>query len=848
MIRLTRPWRGMVVAMLVAAGLIGVGNGQSKASSLTVYVSPLGSDANPGTMSLPVQTVARAAILAREAEAATHGSVTVLLAGGTYRLARPLDLGVDDSGSLGGHITWTAAPGQQPIISGAVQITDWRVVNASRDVWEAAVAPSLNTRQLYVNGVRAELAMGELPVSVRETNEGYLASSNTLAHWADVGGAELGWIGQMGKWSTQTCPIARATGRRIWMREPCWANTQRHEEDLVTSCCLGTPDFIENARELLTEPGQFYLDRTHNLIYYEPRLGQDMTDADVEAPVLQSLIRGRGRAAATFQNVEFSGLEFAYATWLQPGSSSGFAEVQAGYTLTGPHGTREGLCHLAQRGTCPYGSWTPEPGAVSLVFDKNIAFVDDIFVHLGAAALRLGDGSQGDTVSGSVFTDISGNGIELGRVDEPSASGGAQTRSDSITENHLFGFPTEFYGGVPILIGYAARCLVSHNQIDHVSYSAISIGWGGWLDKIGQPSLANYSRRNVISDNLIFDYLNTLSDGAGIYTLGITGTSMKNGERVTGNVIYDQLDWGRALQSDDGGTFITYEDNVVYGTAYAWDCSHLPKCYSQRVDHNYWQQTYPNKSRGPIAASANTVIATSADAPSSLVADAGLMPVYRSILTWTDGSQSPPGQPTRVFIFDASGDSASVTWQPPVAEGSSPVTSYTVQACQYGTSDCRSASTTVSVPADEFEKKGYVTLNGLQAGQRYRFTVTAANGYGSGTPSIQVPANAGAMHGRKPRHVKGTRYQAGPGIVALAWYPPLTGVENPILAYTVTCSNGQTQTVAGAGQLLPQNQGSRLNAVFGGLAAGTKYTFTITPRTLAGPGPSVSVGPLSPMA
>ncbi|MET8243981.1 hypothetical protein ABZV31_05820 [Streptomyces sp. NPDC005202] len=42
------------------------------------------------------------------------------------------------------------------------------------------------------------------------------------------------------------------------------------------------------------------------------------------------------------------------------------------------------------------------------------------------------------------------------------------------------------------------------SQIDHVGYSAISLGWGGWPDKIGDPAT---SHDNAVRNNLIFDYM-----------------------------------------------------------------------------------------------------------------------------------------------------------------------------------------------------------------------------------------------------------------------------------------------------------------------------------------------------
>ena len=80
--------------------------------------------------------------------------------------------------------------------------------------------------------------------------------------------------------------------------------------------------------------------------------------------------------------------------------------------------------------------------------------------------------------------------------------------SDNRIDNNLFeNVGAEFRGGIAIVIGYARHTLVTHNQIDHIPYAAMSIGWGGWPDKINQAGQANRSTGNVISANLAHDLM-----------------------------------------------------------------------------------------------------------------------------------------------------------------------------------------------------------------------------------------------------------------------------------------------------------------------------------------------------
>src|SRR5579872_1980211 len=92
--------------------------------SAVIYVSPFGNDNNPGTYSMPIRTLTHARDIVRKRLPLVKG-MTVYLAGGTYHLGQPLSLNATDSGRHGHKVLWTALPGTQPIISGAVRISGW---------------------------------------------------------------------------------------------------------------------------------------------------------------------------------------------------------------------------------------------------------------------------------------------------------------------------------------------------------------------------------------------------------------------------------------------------------------------------------------------------------------------------------------------------------------------------------------------------------------------------------------------------------------------------------------------------------------------------------------------------
>lgn len=834
----------------------------ASAASAQTYVSPQGSDANPGTAARPVLSIQHALELSRSAK--KH---EIVLRGGTYRLAEPIRLSAADSG-----VAFVAERGAHAVISGGVRISEWREVDARRHVWAAAVPGAVvNTRQIYVNGVRSTRTRGRVPVELTETPTGYTAADATMSSWKNPADMEFVYTGGnsiwsersegLGSWTEPRCPVQSISGTTITMAQPCWDNSTKRvmlpsgarTANLVGPMSVGKrPEYVENAYELLGTPGQFYFDRPSHTIYYVPRAGEHLKSADVELPVLETLIEGDGTASAPVENIRFSGIQFSYATWLAPSGPDGFSEIQANYQVTGAAGySRQALCNLVPGGMCPYGAWTQAHGNISLAFAHHVQFLDDDFIHLGAAALTLGDGAQNDVVRGCVFTDVSGNGVQLGGVDTPLAPI-AEFTSDNRIENNLFrNVGAEFRGGIPIVVGYARNTVITHNQIDHIPYAAISMGWGGWPDKIKQAGQANNSTGNVIRDNLIHDLMIDLSDGGGIYTQGLTGKSLQDGEKITGNVIYDQYSSGHEIYTDNGSSMITVSGNVMFNTNHDnWGSRHHDYYDGQdgkdfdplAIENNYWQQGDADSSKGNVTESGNRLIASLDEVPSSVMANAGLMPEYKAALARRFDALVParaPEAPMRVAAAAGNG-SAMVTFSPPVDTGNSPVVEYSVVA---------STGAGARISAAEFARVAYVRVPGLTNGQPVTFTVTATNAAGtsvSSLPSFGVTPSDRQVE-RLPAPGNVSAHPGSNGEVSIHFQRPKVSAgvdEGAITSYVVTVEpTGQKVTFVGRNVVTLEGTHTTFK-VIPGLKPGT-YTFHVAAVNEVGEGEAATAGPVT---
>src|SRR5581483_1672990 len=831
----------------------------SMSAAPVIHVSASGDDAANGGPQNPVRTLARARELTRSAPERATGDITIVVHG-LIRLSDPLQLTSEDSGKGGHNIIYTGADGSRAIITGARQVTGWKLVDAAKNLWAAPAPPGVaNSRQLFVNGARARRAADRPPLRLERTASGYTTESPLLTHWRNPADIEFVYTGGnnlwseksagLGAWTEPRCPVAAISATEITMAQPCWDNSTRRvmlpadsgfhrTANLVGPASIGkTPTAVENAFELLTAPGQGDFDRAAAAIYYIPRPGEDLAGADVELPVLEKLIDGRGSPDHPIHNIIFRHLEFTGATWLYPSSNEGFSEIQANYMVTGSNGYAvQGLCQLAPGGTCPYGAWTKTPGNVSFAYDQQLQFDDCAFIHLGGAGLELGDGSQSNVVEGCVFTDISANGLELGGVDLPEGSGASITSDNRIVNNHIFNVAAEYPGGIGLCVGYAQRTVIEHNQLEHLPYTGISIGWGGWPDKIKKAGQANFSRDNRIAHNLIFDHMLLLADGSAIYTQGLTGPSLDDGELIEGNVIHDQFGTGHGIYTDNGCKNVTARGNVIFHTNHDnWGGRHHDYYDGQTganydnfvFEDNYWQQGDRDSSRQNVILRHNHLISSLDDVPRNLLDSAGLEPRHRGLLDERFAPPSRPDAPAEVAVTAANG-AAWIAWCPPVDEGGAPVSSYVVRS---------SGGPSTTISAAEFHQKGYAVISGLASTEPCQFTVAASNSFGVGPfslPSASVAARPTDI--QPPAAPQNVSADFADNKVSVHFQAPKENGSGPILSYVCTIEPGGRRVVFSGRPILTLEGTHKTFAVVDNVPHGPAYRIELAAVNPAGEG------------
>ncbi len=298
-----------------------------------IYAAPTGS----GTLCTLASPCALAdAVTAARAKLPTmSGDVAVYLRGGTYRLSTTLALTNADSGRNGHRVLYEAYPGETPVLSGGVQVTGFTEPDAAKQIWRAPLPSGATAagRQLFVNGVRAVRARSAgSPDGVTTTATGFATSDGAYSSFANQASIE---VVQDNDWKHVRCPLqsiasAPDGGAALTVLAPCWAANN------VAVPNVGFPlngnglpamsgiSWIENAYELLTSPGQFYVDQAAGYVYYMPRSTEDLATADVELPVLETLVSLAGTPGhLALQNDTDPAVTYAGSWQYLPGRSLG---------------------------------------------------------------------------------------------------------------------------------------------------------------------------------------------------------------------------------------------------------------------------------------------------------------------------------------------------------------------------------------------------------------------------------------------------------------------------------------------------------------------------------------------
>jgi hypothetical protein len=538
----------LFAALLSTAFLTVIAAAVAAPAPLTLYVATNGNDLWSGRLVTPnkartdgpLSSLAAARDRIR-GERIGNQPVQVLVRGGTYCLPTPFVLEPQDSGTAGTPVVYAAFQREKPVFSGGRAIAGFRQTG---NLWETTIpevkAGQWYFRQLFVNGQRRQRA--------RSPNSGYYRIANLipgppvpnakpvardkfgfapgdLQPWERLNDVNLvllhSWensIHPLKSVDTVSNIVEFAAPMKEWWGLGYWEDHQRY--------------FVENARELLDTPGEWYLNRETGVLTYWPMPGERLDSTQVVAPVLTEFVRFAGNAekAEFVRHVTLRGLTFHYGDWVldAKGNSSTQAAVEVPATITADGALNCAIesCEVAHAGT--YGIWFRR-GCKDCRIQRNRLF------DLGAGGIRVGE-------------------------DRAAMVDAAETSRTLVDNNHIFNGGRVYPGCVGIWVAQSSGNRISHNDVHDLYYTGISVGWNWGLEP-------NRTSNNVIEFNHVHNLgQGMLSDAGLIYCLGVSPGSV-----IRNNVFHDlwpysapALGWGIYLDAQCGNYLV--ESNLVYNT------------------------------------------------------------------------------------------------------------------------------------------------------------------------------------------------------------------------------------------------------------------------------------------
>lgn len=525
-----------------------------------IYVSLQGNDKNPGTKEAPFNTLNRAIKQAREWRRLNRpevaGGIYIRLEEGVYAQRNSLFLRPEDSGTPDSPTVICAVDGAHPVISGGVAVTGWKrgcnhpaiPEKLRQKIWSAE-APLIGnrrveTRQMWVNGHKVQRA-AQFPDGGLERMIDFNPEEQTITIPVSqsVNPERLQNAGQLEMIVHQRWAIAILRVKSIDAKDR-QAVVRFHEPEShlefahpwpqpVIGGEKGNSSFcLTNALELLDQPGEWFQEYPSGTIYYYPQADENMETAEVIIPALETLVTIDGTLSRPVKHIQFNGITFAHTSWMRP-SYQGHVTLQGGFPLLDAYKLQEP--GLPEKAELENQAWITRPEtAIRVRGAEHIDFKHCTFRHLSSTGLDYEWAVTASSVEDCQFTDIGGTALLVGAFPD----GGFETHVPfipadvrelcshiTIRNNFISNVTNEDWGCVGIGAGYVRNMDISHNEVCHLNYSGICVGWG-WT------SLESGMCNNRIEANYVHHFARRLYDAGGLYTLSNQPGSVMRNNRI----------------------------------------------------------------------------------------------------------------------------------------------------------------------------------------------------------------------------------------------------------------------------------------------------------------------------
>ena len=281
-------------------------------NALTLFVSTAGNDTwsgrlaepNPAKTDGPFASLTHARDTVRElkAKGALETPVDVLTRGGTYYLASTFTLEPQDSGTAACPVTYGAYRSEKPILSGGRRLIGWTLHRGK--IWACSLKTlglnGLRFKQLFYRGKRQVLARYPNFDPVRPRTGGFLYMDRKAQKngkwffwypvdefprkWSRPEEVEIEYF-RAHNWQNAIVPLAKLMDKENRIAAPGHGGRPR--------TISGNRFYIRNALEELDCPGEWYLDRRTDTVYFWPPDGE-LPRVGAVTPAIETVVLFQG--------------------------------------------------------------------------------------------------------------------------------------------------------------------------------------------------------------------------------------------------------------------------------------------------------------------------------------------------------------------------------------------------------------------------------------------------------------------------------------------------------------------------------------------------------------------------
>jgi len=430
-----------------------------------LYVSPSGSDANAGTITSPLKTPA-AAIERINRSKQSH--IAILFRQGTYYLNETIAL--DNSNSQGKTISLEAYKNEIVTFSAGRKLSlKWE--KYAGNIWKSKIE-NTGFESLFINGTPQILARYPNYDSTARVFNGTAEdaiSPERIAQWKNPAGGYLHALHQS-EWGSFHFRIKGILNKKPDL-EGGWQNNRQ-------APLHPKYRFVENIFEELDAPGEWYYDKTAEILYLYPQARIDLDKATVEVSHLRHILEIKGTPKKPVHNVTVKGIQFEHTA----------------RTIMEHYEPLLRSDWMIYRG-----------GAVLMENTENCIVENSEFSLLGGNAVMFSGYNHASGVTGSHFHDIGAsaicfvgdssavrspafgydNFVSYSKIDKTPGPKNKRFPSNCFAENNLIHDIGKIEKqATAVQIEMASEILVSHNTIYRVPRAGINIGdgcWGGHL-------------------------------------------------------------------------------------------------------------------------------------------------------------------------------------------------------------------------------------------------------------------------------------------------------------------------------------------------------------------------------